>query len=112
MTLLAVAMTIPLLLAPIDTRADIANAATPTKFAIGPVLIYLAGYFLFGAGYIAYMTFVVAWMVSHGASALDVALTWGTLGIATMLAPIATLVVWTLLDLSRTGRATARWTCT
>ena len=35
------------------------------------------------------MTFVVAWMVSHGASALDVALTWGTLGIATMLAPIA-----------------------
>ncbi|MGH6611562.1 MAG: YbfB/YjiJ family MFS transporter, partial [Burkholderiaceae bacterium] len=48
----------------------------------------LASYFLFGVGYIAYMTFVVAWMVSHGASALDVALTWGTLGIATMLAPI------------------------
>lgn len=48
----------------------------------------LGSYFLFGAGYIAYMTFVVAWMVSHGASALDVALTWGTLGIATMLAPI------------------------
>jgi len=34
------------------------------------------------------MTFVVAWMKAHGASALDVALTWGTLGIATMLAPI------------------------
>lgn len=49
----------------------------------------LVGYFLFGVGYIAYMTFVVAWMVSHGASALDVALTWGTLGVATMLAPIA-----------------------
>jgi predicted MFS family arabinose efflux permease len=48
----------------------------------------LGSYFLFGAGYIAYMTFVIAWMVSHGASALDVALTWGTLGIATMLAPI------------------------
>jgi len=48
----------------------------------------LGSYFLFGAGYIAYMTFVVAWMKSHGASALDVALTWGTLGIATMLAPI------------------------
>jgi len=48
----------------------------------------LGSYFLFGVGYIAYMTFVVAWMVSHGASALDVALTWGTLGIATMLAPI------------------------
>jgi len=48
----------------------------------------LGSYFLFGVGYIAYMTFVVAWMVSHGASALDVALTWGTLGLATMLAPI------------------------
>ena len=48
----------------------------------------LGSYFLFGVGYIAYMTFVVAWMVSHGASAVDVALTWGTLGIATMLAPI------------------------
>ena len=46
-------------------------------------------YFLFGVGYIAYMTFVVAWMVSHGASALDVALTSGSLGLATMLAPLA-----------------------
>ena len=35
----------------------------------------LGSYFLFGVGYIAYMTFVVAWMVSHGSSALDVSLT-------------------------------------
>lgn len=49
----------------------------------------LGSYFLFGVGYIAYMTFVVAWMVSHGASAFDVAVTWGTLGVATMVAPIA-----------------------
>ncbi|MGI9025651.1 MAG: YbfB/YjiJ family MFS transporter [Burkholderiaceae bacterium] len=48
----------------------------------------LGGYFLFGVGYIAYMTFVIAWMVSHGASPLDVALTWGTLGVATMFAPL------------------------
>jgi len=48
----------------------------------------LASYFLFGAGYIAYMTFVVAWMVARGASPLGVSLTWGTLGAATMLAPI------------------------
>src|ERR1700682_920002 len=51
MTALSVLMTIPLLLAPIDTSAGIADAA-PTKFVIRPVLIYLAGYFLFGAGYI------------------------------------------------------------
>jgi predicted MFS family arabinose efflux permease len=49
----------------------------------------LASYFLFGAGYIAYMTFVVAWMVSHGRAALDVSLTWGMLGIATLVAPLA-----------------------
>jgi predicted MFS family arabinose efflux permease len=51
--------------------------------------VALGSYFLFGAGYIAYTTFVVAWMVSHGASALDVALTWGTLGAATMHAAVA-----------------------
>jgi len=49
----------------------------------------LTSYFLFGAGYIAYMTFVVAWMMSHGRAALDVSLTWGMLGIATLLAPLA-----------------------
>lgn len=48
----------------------------------------LASYLLFGAGYIAYMTFVVAWMVSHGATPLAVALTWGMLGLATLLAPL------------------------
>ncbi len=49
----------------------------------------LASYFLFGVGYIAYMTFVIAWMKSHGASAWEVTLTWGTLGVVTMLAPLA-----------------------
>lgn len=49
----------------------------------------LASYFLFGVGYIAYMTFVVAWMVSHGRSTLDVSLTWGILGISTLVAPLA-----------------------
>src|SRR6266850_5761284 len=57
MTLLSIAMTLPLLLAPIDMNAGIADAAAPTRFAIRPVMIYLTGYFLFGAGYIAYMTF-------------------------------------------------------
>src|SRR6202171_6312661 len=50
-TLLTTVMPIPLLPAPIDARAAIADAV-PTPFAIGPVAIYLIGYFLFGAGYI------------------------------------------------------------
>jgi MFS family permease len=57
MTLLTAIMIIPLLVTPMDTRAGIADAA-PVRFAIRPVLIYLTGYFLFGAGYIAYMTFM------------------------------------------------------
>src|SRR5450759_2460269 len=61
MTLLGVAMTVPLLLAPIDTSAGIADA-TAAEFAIRPIAIYLAGYFLIGAGYIAYMTFMIAYI--------------------------------------------------
>jgi predicted MFS family arabinose efflux permease len=87
MTLLAVAMTIPLLLAPIDTRADIAGAATPTKFAIVPVLIYLAGYFLFGAGYIAYMTFMIAYVRDAGGGAVAQSAFWCVIGASAFVTP-------------------------
>ena len=70
----------------IDEPSSGARHARWQANAFYPVL---ASYFLFGVGYIAYMTFVIAWMKSHGASALEVTLTWGTLGIATMLAPMA-----------------------
>jgi predicted MFS family arabinose efflux permease len=69
----------------VDETSSVARRSPWSIGVFGPAL---ASYFLIGAGYIAYMTFVVAWMVSHGASAFDVALTWGTLGLATMLAPI------------------------
>jgi predicted MFS family arabinose efflux permease len=87
MTLLAVAMTIPLLLAPIDTKADIAGAATPAKFAIGPVLIYLAGYFLFGAGYIAYMTFMIAYVRDAGGGAVAQSAFWCLIGASAFVTP-------------------------
>ena len=87
MTLLAVVMTIPLLLAPIDTRADIADAATPTKFAIWPVLIYLAGYFLFGAGYIAYMTFMIAYVRDAGGGAVAQSAFWCLIGASAFVTP-------------------------
>lgn len=45
----------------------------------------LAGYFLFAAGYIIYMTFVVAWMRENGATLHSVIATWAILGIAVML---------------------------
>jgi predicted MFS family arabinose efflux permease len=65
-----------------------ANGAQNTQWPVSQFGVALGSYFLFGAGYIAYMTFVVAWMVSHGASALEVAVTWGTLGVATLISPL------------------------
>ena len=65
-----------------------ANGAQRARWPVSQFGVALGSYFLFGAGYIAYMTFVVAWMVSHGASALEVAVTWGTLGVATLVAPL------------------------
>src|SRR5205807_8841893 len=68
LTLLSVAMIIPLMVAPLDTRAAV-DHATRTAFSIRPVLIYLTGYFLFGAGYIAYMTFMIAYVRDGGGGA-------------------------------------------
>ena len=48
-------------------HGGIASEASAT-FALRPVLIYLAGYFLFGAGYIAYMTFMIAYVRDAGAA--------------------------------------------
>lgn len=47
--------------------------------AIRHVLPALLSYGLFGVGYIVYLTFLVAWMTNHGASALLVALTWAVI---------------------------------
>ena len=86
LTLLAIIMSIPLLLAPIDTRAGISDAA-PANFAIRPVLIYLFGYFLFGAGYIAYMTFMIAYIRDAGGGAAAQSAFWCLLGLSAFVTP-------------------------
>jgi len=86
MTALSVLMTIPLLLAPIDKRAGIADVA-PAKFAILPVSIYLAGYFLFGAGYIAYMTFMIAYVRDAGGGAAAQSAFWCLIGLSAFVTP-------------------------
>jgi predicted MFS family arabinose efflux permease len=48
----------------------------------------MVSYFLFGVGYIVYLTFLVAWMRDQGADAGQVALTWGVLGAAVMVSPL------------------------
>jgi predicted MFS family arabinose efflux permease len=86
MTLLSIAMTLPLLLAPIDASTAIADAA-PVKFRIAPVLIYLAGYFLFGAGYIAYMTFMIAYVRDGGGGAAAQSAFWCLIGVSAFVTP-------------------------
>jgi predicted MFS family arabinose efflux permease len=86
LTLLSIAMTLPLLLAKIDTRAGIADA-TPVAFAIKPVLIYLIGYFLFGAGYIAYMTFMIAYVRDGGGGASAQSAFWCLIGLSAFVTP-------------------------
>ena len=86
MTALSVLMTIPLLLAPIDRSAGIADVV-PVKFAILPVSIYLAGYFLFGAGYIAYMTFMIAYVRDAGGGAAAQSVFWCLIGLSAFVTP-------------------------
>ncbi|MBV6273789.1 YbfB/YjiJ family MFS transporter [Alcaligenaceae bacterium CGII-47] len=54
-------------------------------------LAALSAYFLFGLGYIAYMTFIVAWLKSSHASTIKLAtatsVMWTILGVATLAAP-------------------------
>jgi predicted MFS family arabinose efflux permease len=86
MTLLTIAMTVPLLLTPFDASADIADQS-PAKFAIPPVAIYLAGYFLFGAGYIAYMTFMIAYIRDAGGGAAAQSAFWCLIGLSAFVTP-------------------------
>jgi MFS family permease len=52
-----------------------------------PFIPLLLAYGIFGVGYIAYMTFIIAWLREHGAQAGEIALFWAVLGLATILAP-------------------------
>jgi predicted MFS family arabinose efflux permease len=86
MTALSIAMTLPLLLTRFGAGGDIADAA-PVKFAVLPALIYLAGYFLFGAGYIAYMTFMIAYVRDAGGGAAAQSAFWCLIGASAFVTP-------------------------
>jgi predicted MFS family arabinose efflux permease len=103
MTLLSIAMTLPLLLTPFGAGGDIADAA-PVKFAVRTVLIYLAGYFLFGAGYIAYMTFMIAYVRDAGGGPAAQSAFWCLIGASAF----ATPWIWRrVLGRDNGGRSTA-----
>jgi predicted MFS family arabinose efflux permease len=103
MTLLTAIMIIPLLVAELDTHAGIADTA-PVQFAIRPALIYLTGYFLFGAGYIAYMTFMIAYVRDAGGGAAAQSAFWCLIGVSAFVTPW----LWRrVLALDRGGVSTA-----
>lgn len=103
MTLLAAAMTVPLFLVRIESGARFTEGGH-AAFAVRPVLIYLAAYFLFGAGYIAYMTFMIAYVRDGGGGAAAQAGFWGLIGMSAFVTPW----VWRrVLALDRGGLATA-----
>jgi MFS family permease len=100
--LLAVVMTIPVLVTRFGSGASLSDG-TATKFAVRPIAIYLAGYFLFGAGYIAYMTFMIAYVRDAGGGAVAQSAFWSLIGVSAFVTPW----VWRrVLALDRGGLAT------
>ena len=69
-------------------RNEVSTAASsmdlPALARLWPVT---SAYLLFAAGYIAYITFLSAYLAAHHASVLQVALTWALLGLAAVAAP-------------------------
>jgi predicted MFS family arabinose efflux permease len=102
MTALVVVMTIPVLLASFHAGAALTET-TAARFAVAPVVIYLTGYFLFGAGYIAYMTFMIAYIRDAGGGAAAQSAFWSLIGVSAFVTPW----VWRrVLALDRGGLAT------
>ena len=104
LTLLALVMSVALLLARLGESKPAPTLAGSAHFSIAPILVYLAGYFLFGAGYIAYMTFMIAYVRDAGGGAAAQAAFWSLIGSSAFVTPW----VWRrVLALDRGGVATA-----
>jgi predicted MFS family arabinose efflux permease len=96
-------LTIPLLLTPISQNAPVHDPTAP-KFSLRPMAIYLASYFVYGMGYIAYMTFMIAYVRDLGGGAAAQAAFWCLIG----LTGFAASWVWRrLLSWDRGGWPTA-----
>jgi MFS family permease len=63
------------------------GGAVAEPLPIARMAAALSGYFIFAIGYIVYLTFLVAWMRSTGASSTLISATWATLGLGVMLSP-------------------------
>lgn len=83
--LVAALMTVPLL-RPIAASAGLSQAG-PAPFALGPIWIFLVSYFMFGAGYIAYMTFMIAYVRDGGGGPAAQSAFWCLIGVSAFASP-------------------------
>jgi predicted MFS family arabinose efflux permease len=74
-------MMIPLLMNPVDTPVN-ETSQTAAPVSLKPIMAFLIGYFLFGAGYIAYMTFMIAYVHDAGGSAAAQSAFWCLIGLS------------------------------
>ena len=58
-----------------------------SSWTIGSFVPLLSGYFLFGAGYIIYMTYIIAWVRDSGRSVEEITFFWALLGVAVIVSP-------------------------
>ena len=65
-----------------------AARAAASTWQAQPLAPSFVGHFLFGAGYIVYMTFVLSWMAARGSSAAAVSAVWALLGGAIVASPL------------------------
>ncbi len=72
-------------LARAESAAALPSAQTSPRY--GNMRWLLCGYLFFGAGYIAYMTFMIAWVQGSGGGVSFQALFWAVIGLATMASP-------------------------
>ncbi len=97
------ALIVPLLLMPIPANAT-ATESRADRVSLRPMTIYLFAYFLYGAGYIAYLTFMIAYVRDLGGGAAAQSGFWCLIGLAGFTTPW----VWRrVLALDRGGWPTA-----
>ncbi len=103
MTAISLLVVLPLLPVRIAATTMLAQGDA-SGFRVGPIALYLVGYFLFGVGYIAYMTFMIAYVRDAGGGAAAQSVFWSLIGLSAFASPW----VWRgVLANSRTGGATA-----
>jgi cyanate permease len=103
---LLAAMSLLLAIGPLLFREPASQPAASARFSGIAVAMkwLLAAYFIFGVGYIGYMTFMIAWVIEQGSGAAHQAAFWAILG----LGAIATPWLWSgLMRQQINGRAFA-----